>query len=111
MSKFDAETCHVSQKGFATLPAIGTIPAVVQPQGSLNDLSSRALGCTSKRTHLLFEGDLIAGTVDIACERAHMLSAVWNDERKAEKELIVCDHWPFPVSQLSLSASTGTIYS
>ena len=68
MLKFDVETCHVSQKGFAMLPAIGTIPAVVQPQGSLKDMSSRALGRTSQHSRLLFEGDLITGTVDIAHE-------------------------------------------
>ena len=63
-----------SQKRFARLPKIGAVQAVRQPRGSL-DSASHHSAVSSNHDLRIEEGDLVTGIVDIAYERAHMMSA------------------------------------
>ena len=64
------------------LPKIGTVQAVRQPRGSL-DSASRHSAVSRNHDLQIEEGDLVTGIVDIAYERAYMMSAI-RDSRRSE---------------------------
>ena len=92
MSKFRTEDGRVLQEGFSSFPRVGNVvPGLAQSKGSLDESTSTCVSeISSHRLSLLQEGDLITGMIDISQERVHMLPAIRDDDRAAEKQALVC---------------------
>ena len=90
MSRFLVEKEHVSQPRFTRIPPVGGAPAVVQALCSLGGGSERTPSFySSQHGASLDEGDLVTGTVDISHERAHIVPAIRDGKRNAEKKALV----------------------
>ena len=91
MSKFRAEDGRVLQEGFLSLPKVDeVVSGSAQSKGRFDGSTSSCVSeLSSHRLSLLQDGDLITGTIDISQERLHMLPAIRDDDRAAEKQALV----------------------